>query len=398
MKVASLFSGIGGLELPFQQAGHLTELLCDVWEPARKVLTARFPGVRLFGDVRDIPRLPPGVDLVTAGFPCTDLSQAGRTAGIRGQQSGLVDQVFRLLGSSPRANWLVLENVRNMLVLDRGEAMAYLTGNVEALGFRWAYRLVDSRFTGVPQRRQRVLFVACRDGEPRDVLFADDAGEPDPGRYRHDAYGFYWTEGLRGLGWAPDATPPLKGGSTVGIPSPPAVWLPHSEPGRKLVVPSITDAEQLQGFEAGWTVPAETDSRNGPRWKLVGNAVTVGVARWLVGRLDKPGKHDPSRERSLERGSPWPTAAWGDLGQLWAVEVSMWPTWHPYRHLTEVMDVEVAQPLSHRATVGFLDRASRAKLSVITVWIVMLWWVNQAIARAKNAAQVSPVSSGRISL
>ena len=129
------------------------------------------------GDIATLNKLPQA-DVVAAGFPCTDLSQAGRIAGIQGEASGLVRHLFGLLQDAhPR--WVVVENVRNMLVLDRGPAMGYLVTNLEELGFRWAYRLVDSRFTGVPQRRQRVLMVASREDDPRSVLFADDAGEPD---------------------------------------------------------------------------------------------------------------------------------------------------------------------------------------------------------------------------
>ncbi len=85
--------------------------------------------------------------------------------------------MFRLLRSRP-VPVLVLENVRNMLMLDGGEAMRFLVDELEALGFRWAYRLVDSRFVGVPQRRQRVILVAALELDPRAVLFSDDAGEP----------------------------------------------------------------------------------------------------------------------------------------------------------------------------------------------------------------------------
>ncbi|RKT47675.1 DNA cytosine methyltransferase [Thiocapsa rosea] len=158
MKVAGLFSGIGGLELPFRARGAHTALLCDSWDASRSVLAARFPEVPLIEDVRTLDALPRGVDVVTAGFPCTDLSQAGRTAGIKGEASGLVAHVFRLLRHHD-VEWLVLENVRNMLVLDRGRAMSYLVSELEQLGFRWAYRLVDSRFTGVPQRRHRVILM-----------------------------------------------------------------------------------------------------------------------------------------------------------------------------------------------------------------------------------------------
>src|SRR4051812_44284937 len=94
--VAGLFAGIGGIEVGLAAHGFATELLCEVWDPAHRVLADRFPEVDLVKDVRDIRSLP-RVDLVCAGFPCTDLSQAGRTAGITGQASGLVTEVFRLI-------------------------------------------------------------------------------------------------------------------------------------------------------------------------------------------------------------------------------------------------------------------------------------------------------------
>jgi DNA (cytosine-5)-methyltransferase 1 len=360
MNVAGLFSGIGGLELPFHQAGACTLLLCDNWESSQAVLRTRFPGVPLHDDVTKLARLPRGTDVLTAGFPCTDLSQAGKTAGITGKASGLVANVFRLLEKS-RIQWLVLENVRNMLVLDGGHAMSYLVKELERLGFRWAYRLVDSRFSGVPHRRHRVLFVASRDRDPRQVLFADNGQEPEQDQRRDDAYGFYWTEGYTGLGWAKDAVPPLKGGSTVGIPSPPCIWVPEAQVGRRLLVPLIEDAEALQGFPRKWTSPAESEYRNGPRWKLVGNAVTVGVGTWLVNRLLKPG--DVVVDSSRWSGSgKWPDAAYGHRGEIHQFAASHWPTAEPYRHLSDVVNLDAATPLSWRATAGFLQRTTRSSL------------------------------------
>jgi DNA (cytosine-5)-methyltransferase 1 len=259
---------------------------------------------------------------------------------------------------------LVIENVRNMLFLDRGHAMAYIVGELERLGFSWAYRLVDTRAFGLPQRRQRVILVASRTEDPRPVLFSDDAEEPPLSRYRDDAFGFYWTEGLRGLGWAQDATPTLKGGSSVGIASPPAIWLPLGEEGRRLVKPGIEEAERLQGFPAGWTDVAldERALKTGVRWKLVGNAVSVPVAKWLGGRLLRPGSHDSSATPVLEPGR-WPPAAWGQPGnERHRVGVSIWPKNLKYRHLTEVVDVEVATALSHTAASGFLSRLNRGTL------------------------------------
>lgn len=360
MKVAGLFSGIGGLEIPFHKRGASAVLLCDVWESSQVVLKEHFPDARIATDIRELVSLPSGVDVVTAGFPCTDLSQAGRTAGIAGNESGLVENVFRLL-KGRHVEWLVLENVRNMLVLDGGEAMRYLTAMLESLNFRWAYRLVDSRFAGVPQRRQRVLFVASRHHDPRQVLFADECGEACDSSYSDDAFGFYWTEGLRGLGWAKDAVPPLKAGSKIGIPSPPAIWLPNAKPGMKLVTPTIEDAEALQGFSRGWTSIAQSHKKNGPRWKLVGNAVTVGVADWLASRIINPGEPvlDGVKKTSFKR---WPVAAYGAGGNVWEFDASLWPVSKEYTHLTELISHESMSPLSLRATQGFYKRTRNSSL------------------------------------
>lgn len=324
------------------------------------MLARQFPDVPRVDDVRDLRRLP-DVDLLAAGFPCTDLSQAGRTAGIAGAESSLVGEVFRLL-ERRRPTWLLFENVRNMLPLDGGRAMRYLTGELEAHGYRWAYRVVDSRFAGVPQRRHRVLLLASRTEDPRPVLLSDDVGEPGPDRYHDDAaWGFYWTEGLRGLGWARDAVPPLKGGSGLGIPSPPAVWVPDAAVGRRLAIPSVADAEVMQGFPRGWTAAAETSGGRAPRWKLVGNAVTVGAAAWLGRRLACPGQYRSDDDVLAETGR-WPDAAWGEGGRVWQASVSHWPEHVADIHLTEVLDVGDAEPLSHRAVCGFLDRMRRSQL------------------------------------
>lgn len=90
-----LFAGIGGIELGFEQAGHSTELLCEIDPPAQRVLPARFPGVPQMPDIKVLRSLPK-VDVVAAGFPCQDLSQAGLTGGIGGTKSRLVDEIFRL--------------------------------------------------------------------------------------------------------------------------------------------------------------------------------------------------------------------------------------------------------------------------------------------------------------
>jgi DNA (cytosine-5)-methyltransferase 1 len=358
ISVAGLFAGIGGLERGFDQVGLRTELLCEIEPAAQRVLARRFPGVELVGDVRDVCRLPP-VDLVTAGFPCQDLSQAGRTAGITGSQSGLVGEVFRLLGRSGGPRWLLLENVPFMLSLERGKAMRFLVDSLDELGFTWAYRVVDTMGFGLPQRRRRVLLLASRTEDPRTVLFVDDAGPVVRRPWPQAACGFYWTEGLRGLGWAVDGVPTLKGGSTIGIASPPGIWFPRTG---LIATPDLRDAERLQGFPADWTLGADLDPARARtnRWKLVGNAVSVPVARWLGGRLANPSMVE-RQQNSLAVGEPWPVAAWGQGGKAWRVDVSMYPVRRRHRHLEQFLSYPVS-PLSPRATEGFLRRAQAGNL------------------------------------
>jgi DNA (cytosine-5)-methyltransferase 1 len=357
--VVGLFAGIGGIELGLHQAGHFTELLCEIDPAARAVLKARFPHVPLEPDVRLLKSLP-RAEVVAAGFPCQDLSQAGRTAGIRGKQSSVVASVFRILrrpGSAPR--WLLLENVPFMLQLQRGRAMKFLVDELEGLGFTWAYRIVDTRAFGLPQRRQRVMLLASRTEDPRGVLFPGSEREPPPLDAEKVACGFYWTEGFTGLGWAVDAVPTLKGGSTIGIPSPPAIRMPVD---RAIVTPEIRDVERLQGFPVDWTLPAlECGGRSGVRWKLVGNAVSVPLAKWFGERLNCHGGHDPASDRLLDKGSPWPKAAWGAKGKIYQVDASTWPVRLEYQHLAEFLDYPT-KPLSERATVGFFSRVLASTL------------------------------------
>jgi DNA (cytosine-5)-methyltransferase 1 len=204
-----------------------------------------------------------------------------------------------------------------------------------------------------------VLLLASRTEDPSAVLLSQDAGEPIEARAAPTAYGFYWTEGLRGLGWAPDAVPTLKGGSGLGIPSSPAVWVPSSGDIGTL---DIRDAERLQGFPIGWTEPAvpDTNVRNGPRWRLVGNAVNVPVASWLARSILSP---VPTQFPAIELKSneAWPSAAFGGEGRAYGAPVSAWPLHTPTPPILDFLKFPL-QPLSLRATTGFL---SRMKLSTL---------------------------------
>src|SRR5262249_54403417 len=162
----------------------------------------------------------------------------------------------------------------------------------------------------------------------RRVVFADETDGPSPAKGRarvpegNRACGFYWTEGIRGLGWAEDAVPTIKGGSGLGIPSPPPILMGDGQLG----LPDLRGGERLQGLPADWTLPAQLAGfRKGLRWKLVGNAVSVPVSRWVGERLANPGSHDGSTDDVIQHGDRWPDAAWGADRKAYRVESSRWP-------------------------------------------------------------------------
>ncbi|MGL4464000.1 MAG: DNA cytosine methyltransferase [Planctomycetia bacterium] len=358
LRVAGLFAGIGGLELGLSRSGHSAVLLSEIAPPAQAVLRKRFPSVPLVGDVRRIATLV-DCDLVAAGFPCQDLSQCGRTQGIDGEQSSLVREVFRLVENATRQpEWILLENVPFMLRLDRGRAMKLISSELTRLGYRWCYRTIDARAFGLPQRRLRVVLMASLSHNPLDILFADDEVEP-PACSVGESYGFYWTEGSRGLGWGVDCVPTLKGGSSLGIPSPPAVWIPAKS---AIGTIDIRDAERLQGFPVDWTKPAlEVCRRRGVRWQLVGNAVCVRVAAWIGRRLACPKKSRCNVGGTLDRDASWPTSAYGDSAGVRPISGSSWPKAWKHQQLLDFLRFPLL-PLSKRATVGFLSRAKNSRL------------------------------------
>ncbi len=356
MKVASLFSGIGGMELGLAKSGHATSLLVEIDPAANAVLSARFPGIERAADVRDSTTLPAGTEILAAGFPCQDLSQAGQTAGIQGSRSGLVGEVFRLAAKS-RVPWILFENVPFMLQLNRGEAIRQIVDELEAMGYAWAYRKIDTRAFGLPQRRERIFLLASLAANPAELLFADDHEPAIPTGRPGMACGFYWTEGTRGLGWAADAVPTLKGGSSVGIPSPPASWIP----GDGIYTPDIRDCERLQGFDADWTKPAEGAARPGYRWKLVGNAVSVPAAEWVGALIGGARTRVPLRTLPLAPEGKWPNAAFGGSGARRAVSCSTWPVAVKPIPLAGFLQYPL-RPLSERAATGFHSRLTSGRL------------------------------------
>jgi DNA (cytosine-5)-methyltransferase 1 len=356
MKCVGLFAGIGGMELGVRSSDFETTLLCEILPEAQAVLQDHFAGVDLRTDVKQLRSIPQDTSLLCAGFPCQDLSSSGHKRGIAGLRSSLVADVFRLLAKQ-KCEWVLLENVKFMLHLAQGEAIKHITQAFEDLGYRWAYRVMNSLNYGVPQRRERVYILASRSMHPAHVLFRDPhinspllSRPPDTLR----PIGFYWTEGTYATGLADDAVPPLKGGSTIGIPSAPAILFPSGLVG----TPDLRDAERLQGFSEEWTRAAEEVVKPSFRWKLIGNAVTVNVCKWIAAGLRTPPATGPSTYHRHGKDA-WPPAAFGEKGKAWCVE----GTYGPFSQSSLSSFLKYpAKPLSYKAVMGFIGRAAKGNL------------------------------------
>lgn len=357
LRIAGLFAGIGGFEIGLERSGHRAALFCEFDSAAQAVLRHRFPHVELASDVRELQALPNDVDLLTAGFPCQDLSSSGLKKGMDGDRSSLVSEVFRIL-ETRRVEWVLIENVHFMLHLNKGAGIREIANNLERLGYNWAYRVLNTHAFGLPQRRHRVFVLASLNYDPRDVLLSDQAPEFDPPMpCLENPVGFYWTEGTYATGLAANAIPPLKGGSTIGIPSAPAILMPDG----RLGTPDIRDAERFQGFEADWTIASNEEHRPSLRWKLVGNAVSVNTAEWIGRKLREPQDYDASKDGPLLEGKTWPNSAWSVDGQRHVSNVSTHPIRLRAPSLESFLKHEM-KPLSSKATAGFLKRARKGNL------------------------------------
>ena len=157
MRTLSLFSGIGGLDLGLERAGFTIVAQCEQDPFCRAVLAKHWPGVPCFDDVRTIdPSNVPGVECVCGGFPCQDVSVAGKGAGVdAGERSGLWREMFRVIDAL-RPRWVITENVPAL----RTRGADRVLGDLEGIGYACWPLVVGAGDVGAPHRRQRVFVVA----------------------------------------------------------------------------------------------------------------------------------------------------------------------------------------------------------------------------------------------
>lgn len=177
MNVLSLFSGIGGFDLGFERAGMTVVGVCEIDKHAQKILQRHFPAATLHTDVRKVSYERGTIDVVCGGFPCQDISVAGKRAGLAGERSGLWFEFARIIDEAQPA-WVVIENVPGLFSSARGEDFAEIIQWLDERGYGVAWRVLDAQGFGLAQRRKRVFIVASF-GSPccAKVLFESESGE-----------------------------------------------------------------------------------------------------------------------------------------------------------------------------------------------------------------------------
>jgi len=164
MRVLDLFAGIGGFTLGLERAGFETVAFCEIEPYAQKVLNKHWPEVPIYDDVRQLTadRLAAdgiGVDVITGGFPCQDISVAGQQAGIDGERSGLWGEIARLIGElQPRH--AIMENVTNLISGDRGRWFGRVLGDLASLGYDAEWHCIPASAIGAHHHRDRVWILA----------------------------------------------------------------------------------------------------------------------------------------------------------------------------------------------------------------------------------------------
>ena len=156
MKVLDLFSGIGGFSLGLERAGFETVAFCEIDTNAQLVLKKHWAGK---------------IDVICGGFPCQDISIAGKGAGITGEKSGLWFEFHRLIDEL-RPKFAIVENVFAL----RSRGLEVVLQNLADIGYDATWTTFDSQFFGVPQRRRRVYILAVRDGIQKGTDIFDNLG------------------------------------------------------------------------------------------------------------------------------------------------------------------------------------------------------------------------------
>ena len=268
LTVGSLFAGIGGLELGLERCGMEVRWQVEIDPYATRVLAKHWPNVERHDDIKTWPKpCTERVDVICGGFPCQDISVAGKRAGLAGARAGLFYEAMRVVRDlEPR--YLLLENVSALLV--RG--MDAVLGELAAVGMDAVWHCVTAASVGAPHRRDRIFIIGYR---PDDV--ADASGDRcDEMPERKPFQGRQARPGVQLL--ADPSGPRLQGGEQ------------RQAPGQGSRTPRPTAERGEAGRGDWWAVEPDVGRvANGipkrvDRWRGLGNAVVPQGAEF-VGRM-----------------------------------------------------------------------------------------------------------------
>ena len=238
MKHASFFSGVGGLDLGFERAGIETVSVSEIDPYANAVLAERFSGAPNLGSITEVEANDiPEADIWSGGFPCQDLSVAGKRAGFAGKRSSLAFTFLDLV-EQRRPRWLVLENVPGLFSSNNGADFGRLLYEMEQLGYGVSWRTLDARYFGVAQRRRRVFIVASLESDrAAEVLLECEGCE------RHPAPRWAQRQGV--ASGAPDGS-----GVASTLQAHYAKWVDsEGAGGNQLVIGAEADADRVRAFD-----------------------------------------------------------------------------------------------------------------------------------------------------
>ena len=290
LKVASFFSGIGGIDLGLERAGMQVQFQCEINPFGRSILKKHWPNVELAGDINNVrPEDIPKSELWCGGFPCQDLSLAnqGKRQGLEGARSGLFYMFAELIrAQKEKPRWVLMENVPGLLNSRKGDDFRRLLITMEELGYGVSWRVLDAKYFGTPQRRRRVYIVASYRSicsaevlfEPGATALTDKAGgfgehSYAPGVEREDRVANYYAIQHAGIGRRPSAGPQAKGYRNDG-----ETYTCDSRGSSD----AICQTNDAFGIRASTGFPRGMDSK---RWTALGNAVAVPVIEWIGRRI-----------------------------------------------------------------------------------------------------------------
>jgi DNA (cytosine-5)-methyltransferase 1 len=184
MRFVSLFAGVGGFDLGLEKSGHTCVGQVEIDKHAVAVLEQHWPDVPKHDDVRtakewaDAIGLVGNTDIVCGGFPCQDVSVAGKRAGLAGERSGLFFDALEF-AVHVKAKFLILENVPGLLSSNEGRDFGTVITEMANAGYRHIeWRVLDSQFFGVPQRRRRVFIVGHTGDRSESPILIEREGVP----------------------------------------------------------------------------------------------------------------------------------------------------------------------------------------------------------------------------